>query len=297
VSSSFGDNNVTVFGARPTDGVLQVNGMDELNIGIIYGAVTRNTSSSAGAGQLRVFAMEYIDDRPNVLKTDNRTASARGADHDNIAIFTYGANYTHVFHTPSSGTFDVLAWGALQGGSWGTLSQRAAAFVGEAGWQPPLSDAKPWLTLGYSYGSGDSDPNDSRHGTFCQLLPTPRQYALFPFYNMMNNADAYASLGLKPTGKLTLRTEFHNLRLADAADLWYQGGGAFQSTTFGFQGRPSGNNKDLANVWDGSIAYQFSRVFGANLYYGHAWGGDVIKSIYPNDPNGHLAFVETIVRF
>jgi hypothetical protein len=76
-----------------------------------------------------------------------------------------------------------------------------------------------------------------------------------------------------------------------------QGGGAFQSTTFGFQGRPSGNNRDLANVWDGSFAYQVSKALGANVYYGHAWGGGVITSIYPSNPNGHRAFLETVVRF
>jgi hypothetical protein len=80
-------------------------------------------------------------------------------------------------------------WGVVQTGSWGDLAQRAGAFVGEAGWQPPVKVLKPWLSAGYSYGSGDGNPNDSHHGTFFQVLTTPRQYARFPFYNMMNNED------------------------------------------------------------------------------------------------------------
>ena len=94
-------------------------------------------------------------------------------------------------------------WGALQGGSWGNQTQHAAAFVGEAGWQPPVTMLKPWISAGYSYGSGDGDPNNGRHSTFFQLLPTPRQYARFPFYNMMNNEDLYATLNVRPLSKLS----------------------------------------------------------------------------------------------
>ena len=67
---------------------------------------------------------------------------------------------------------------------------------------------------GELYGSGDGNPKDSRHGTFFQVLTTPRQYARFPFYNMMNNEDAYATLNLRPVSKLGLRSEVHAMRLA-----------------------------------------------------------------------------------
>jgi hypothetical protein len=109
----------------------------------------------------------------------------------------------------------------LQTGSWGKLAQRAGAFVGEAGWKPPIKMLKPWLSAGYSYGSGDRNPNDSHHGTFFQVLTTPLQYARFPFYNMMNNEDWYGSLNLQPISKVTLRSEAHALRRASASDLWH----------------------------------------------------------------------------
>jgi hypothetical protein len=63
----------------------------------------------------------------------------------------------------------------------GAASQHAGAFVGEAGWEPPVKLLKPWVSAGYSYGSGGGNPTDSRHGTFFQDLPTPREYARFPF--------------------------------------------------------------------------------------------------------------------
>jgi Alginate export len=297
ISANSGENNVTLFGARPTQGVFQVKGMDELDVDTYYGAYTRSVETAHSAGELRVFALGYIDHRTLVLKTDNRPAPVRAADLGKIEIATWGADYAHVFNTTDAGKFDFLVWGAVQTGSWGSLSQHAGSFVGEAGWQPAVKVLKPWISAGYSYGSGDGNPNDSRHGTFFQVLTTPRQYARFPFYNMMNNEDLYASLNLRPASKLSLRSEAHTLRLASASDLWYSGGGAFQPNTFGYTGRPSNTNRGLANVWDLSADYQFTRSFAATLYYGRAWGKAVISAIYPKDANGQLFFLETNYRF
>jgi len=296
LSASSGQNNVTFFGARPTQGVFQVKGMDELDVDTYYGAYTRSVSAGKSAGELRVFALGYIDHRTRVLKTDNRPSAVRSADLGKIEIATWGADYVHVLNTADAGKFDFLIWGALQTGSWGALTQRAGAFVGEAGWQLPVP-VKPWISAGYSYGSGDGNPNDSRHGTFFQVLTTPRQYARFPFYNMMNNEDAYLTLNVRPTSKLSLRSEAHALRLANAHDLWYLGGGAFQPNTFGYTGRPSDSNRGLANVLDLSTDYQFTKSFAATLYYGHAWGKGVISAIYPKDADGQLIFLETNVHF
>jgi hypothetical protein len=292
-----GANNFTFFSARPTAGVFQVDGMPELDIEVYYGAFTHSFDSAHGAAQVRVFGLGYVDDRNTVLKTDNRSTAARTADLNKIEIATYGGDYVQVINTTNAGKFDYLVWGVFQGGSWGTLTQRAGAFVGEAGWQLPVTHLKPWLSAGYSYGSGDGNPNDSTHGTFFQVLTTPRQYARFPFYNMMNNEDFYGTLNLKPASKLTLRSEGHALRLANAADLWYSGGGAFQPKTFGYTGRPSNKSRGLANVWDVSADYQITRSFSTTFYYGHAWGESVISKIYPKDPNGQLFFLETNFHF
>ncbi|MFZ1141709.1 MAG: alginate export family protein [Candidatus Sulfotelmatobacter sp.] len=297
LSANSGQNNFTFFGARPTQGVFQVKGMDELQVDTYYGAYTRSVATQHSAGELRVFALGYIDHRTLVLKTDNRPTPIRTSDLGKIQIATWGADYAHVFNTTNTGKFDLLVWGVVQTGSWGNLAQHAGAFVGEAGWQPPVKVLKPWVSAGYSYGSGDGNPNDSRHGTFFQVLTTPRQYARFPFYNMMNNEDLYGTLNLRPGSKLALRSEVHTLRLASASDLWYLGGGAFQPQTFGYTGRPSNTNRGLANVWDLSADYPITRSFSATFYYGHAWGKGVITAIYPKGANGQLIFLETNLHF
>ena len=74
--------------------------------------------------------------------------------------------------------------------------------------------------------------------------------------------------------------------LANTADLWYLGGGAFQPKTFGYTGRPSNNFSSLAKVWDLSADYQITRSVSTTFYYGHAWGEAVIAKLYPKDPTG-----------
>jgi hypothetical protein len=188
-------------------------------------------------------------------------------------------------------------WGVWQNGSWGSLTQRAGAFAGEFGWQPPVQTGKPWLSAGYSFGSGDSNPADNRHGTFFQLLPTPRLYARFPFYNMENNEDFYGTAAFRFPRSLVVRSELHALRLANAQDLWYSGGGAFQPSTFGYTGRASGGGRSLANVWDASLDFPLRYGFSATLYYGFAWGKAVIANIYPAGTSAQFGYVETNFHF
>lgn len=292
-----GRNNFTFVAVRPTEGAFQVDAMGELNVDLFYGAYTLPTAYHSGAGELRLFAAGYIDQRGGVVKTDNRPLPVRAADTKQVRIGTYGGDYVQVFHTPEHGQFDFLVWGAMQDGSWGLLTQRAGAFAGEFGWQPPIRIANPWFSAGYSFGSGDSNPAGNVHGTFFQLLPTPRLYARFPFYNMENNEDFYATAEFHLPRSVLLRSEGHALRLANAQDLWYSGGGAFQPATFGYSGRTSGGSRSLANVWDASLDFPLRYGFGATLYYGYAWGKGVITNIYPAGTGAQFGYVETNFRF
>jgi alginate export protein len=288
--------NFTFFGGRPTRGVFQVDGWGELNANMFYGALTGQVQSKNSAAEWRLFALGYDDYRDNVVKTDNRPAAVRAADREHINIGTFGGHYLGAFRS-SAGTGDVLFWGVLQTGSWGKLDQRSWAFAAEAGWQSPvLLKVRPWLRGGYNYGSGDGNPNDNKHGTFFQVLPTPRVYARFPFFNMMNNRDAFGELVLRPSKALTIRADIHSLRLANKNDLWYSGGGMFQPWTFGYTGRPSDGQTGLATLYDASADYSVNTHFSIGAYYGHAAGKLVIQSIYPNGRNASLGYVELMFR-
>jgi hypothetical protein len=197
-----------------------------------------------------------------------------------------------------AGTLDFLARAVGQTGRWGRLDQRAYAVDFEAGWQPAiLPKLKPWLRGGYTLGSGDGNPNDRTHGTFFQILPTPRPFARFPFFNMENNCDIMGALILRPHKLVTISGEFHALALANASDLWYSGGGVFQPWTFGYTGRATGGAKSLANLYDTSLEYRVRPNVTATAYVGYAQGLAAMKAIYPKGQNGALGYLELNYRF
>ncbi len=289
--------NVTAIGALPTRGVFDVRGMSSLDVRVGYAAATKAFAWRGGSGEWRLFSLAYQDGR-TVVKTDNRPLAARQADAAEVRVGTLGAHYVHVVRT-QAGEVDLLLWGAVQGGDWGALTQRGSAGAAEIGFQPgntrPQGSAfvQPWFRAGWFRGSGDDDRTDARNGTFFQVLPTPRIYARMPFYNLMNLEDVFGSLSLT-TARLTLRADVHGLRLAESADLWYQGGGAFESQTFGYAGRPSGGSRDLALLMDVGADVRLGALT-LSAYMANASQRAVIRSLFPGG-SGRLFFVEAAVR-
>jgi len=89
----------------------------------------------------------------------------------------------------------------------------------------------------------------------------------------------------------------HSLRLASASDLWYVGGGAFQPSTFGHSGRPSNGHSTLATLYDVSGDITAGPRLSIGLYYGHAAGGRLTRSIYPGSGGAGFGCVELLFRF
>lgn len=289
-------DNFTFVAAVPTRGVFQTDGWGWNNVAFGYASYTHDWGSGNHAADTRFFAIDYEDWR-NVLKTDNRPVVIRRGDTENIHIQTFGAHSLHVF-TTNMGTIDALGWGALQTGRWGTQTQLAYALDFEAGYQPKVAPRlKPWIRGGFTLGSGDGNPNDNRHGTFFQILPTPRPYARFPFFNMMNTEDGFGALLLRPHSKVTVSSEFHSLRLSNANDLWYSGGGVFQPWTFGYTGRATSGRRSLANLYDTSLEYQATRRVTFTGYFGYAQGLAVMEQIYPQGKNGEFGYLEALFKF
>jgi hypothetical protein len=271
--------------------------MGELNIDLLYGAYTLQTSRSGNDGLLRLFGLGYLDERSSVIETDNRTLAARSATPNQIRLGSYGGNYLQMLRTKRHGQFNFLVWGVWQNGNWGDLRHRAGAFVGEFGWQPPVRLLNPWFSAGYSFGSGDSNPADSRHETYFQMVPSSRVYARFPFYDTENNEDFYGTAVFRLPHAVVLRSEWHALRLANARDLWYSGGGAFQSSAFGYTGRATSGARSLANVGDVSLDFPLRKSVSITMYYGHAWGKSVIETIYPAGTHAQFGYIESNFRF
>src|SRR5262249_11929885 len=141
------------------------------------------------------------------------------------------------------------------------------------------------------------NPNDTTHNTFFQILPTPRPFARFPFFDLVNNRDFLAILTLRPHKQVTIASEFHAMRLSNRNDLWYLGGGAFQPWTFGYQGRAAGGPQSLANLHDISLEYRYKPNITFTGYFGFANGRAITQAIYPKNKDGKLGYVEMAYRF
>ena len=290
--------NVTLFGAHPTQGGFDLDGNDEIDeITVGYAAFNLTRPRFSTNTDARLFYM-YYDDGRGLLKSDNRPLPAREADlGTDITIHSFGGNVQQVIPT-GAGPFDLLAWGLVQTGDWGPLDHGAHGYDFEAGWQPASVAWKPWLRVGYGRTSGDDDPADGDHGTFFQMLPTARIYSWSTFYNLQNNEDAFVQLILRPTQALVWRTDFHAIRVSEEKDLWYQGSGATladRNVGFGFPGRPAGGRNELLRIIETQLTYDWSPNISAGIYYGHVFGGGVVRSLFAED-DADFALLELTLK-
>lgn len=289
-----GSWDITTMFGRADQGVFNMNGNPELNVDIQYLAFTKSNWNDHFLW--RVFGIGYHDGRTGITKTDNRALAVRQTDHRNIRLGTYGADFMTAIPA-GSGQFDFMGWGALQNGRWGYQQQSSNAAAVEGGYQFLNVTSTPWIRGGWWRGSGDNNPNDGTHGTFVELLPTPRVYARTPIYNLMNLTDEFVQVIDRPNKKWDLRSDLHWLQLTSSKDLWYQGGGAFDNKVFGFTGRPSNGHSSFNNLWDISSDWHATPHLEVNLYYGHAWGKTVVQKIYPAGQTAQLFYLELIYRW
>jgi len=289
--------NLTAMYGVPTKGAFDLDGMDEIgNMDVIYAALNVGPNRWWGQSLGRVFYIYYDDGRP-LPKVDNRPTAVRNAARRfPIDIHTAGVDFARSF-TVGPGKADLLLWGAGQLGGWSGMAQEAWAAVGEAGYRFVNAPCKPWLRAGYTATSGSASSKGGVHGTFFQILPTARLYALFPFYNMMNINDLSSELVLAPRDNIETRTTFHNLWLSSSQDLWYQGGGAYDNDFFGYAGRPSSGRSYLATLLDTGVSWKVNRYLSTYAYYGHSFGGSVVSAIYAVSKQADYGYVEATFSF
>ncbi len=256
--------DVTAMAGRPTQGVYNMNANPELNVDIQYLGYTRYLAAKHVL--VRGFALGYHDGRTGLTKTDNRTAAARALDHKNIRIGTYGADAIAALPVGKN-TVDLLFWGVLQNDNWGLLDQRSGGFAVEGGLRFDHVRTQPWIRGGALRTTGDSNNTDGTHNTFFQVLPTPRVYARFPYFNQMNSKDEFVQLIDHAAKSLDIRTDLHFLQLTAPTDFWYSGGGAYDNRAFGFMGKPGNNHGSFSSLYDISADYAINKQLSFTAYY------------------------------
>ena len=159
---------------------------------VVHGAFTRKARSwqphegVASTSEWALFSTRYRDRRAVAAVVDNTGSLDRPVD---VTITAFGGSHARV--TPTRhGQLDTVLWAAAEAGDWYGQSHRAASIAAEVGHRWSRAAGRPWLRAGYLWSSGDGDRNDDRHGTFFQMLPSSRKYALSSTYAQMNLTDA-----------------------------------------------------------------------------------------------------------
>ena len=291
--------NATLHVSHPTQGGFNVHAEDQISkIDLAYAGFSAKKGTLLPETEARLFYIYYGDSRNAVQVVDNRPIVARPLlSNHNLSIHTIGTHLLGI-QKLGPGAVDYLGWGAYQFGDWTNLSQSAYAFTTEAGYQWTEEFLKPWVRVGYSIGSGDTNAKDGTHGTFYQILPTVRLYAKFPFFNMMNMQDAFAQFIVMPTQTTKVGVDFHHLMLAETADLFYGGAGATsRSGSFGYYGRASGGNSTVGQMVDISFTHNVNKFFSWGAYYAHAFGNDVTGNAYQSKNTADYGYVEFTASF
>lgn len=255
-------------------------------------------ASAAWTGKLpssewQVFSQVYRDRRTTMARPDNTGSLDAPVD---ITIGALGGSFARVSPT-RAGELDIVLWGAGELGDWYGQSQRAASVSVEAGHRWTNTSLRPWIRGGYAYASGDRDPFDNRHGTFFQMLPSSRKYALSAAYTQMNLKDAFVQAWIEPA-RFSARVELHRLHLASADDLWYQGSGATASKParfFGFSGRGAAATP-LGTIVESVVDVPIKRFWSINGYVGTMWGGEVVKQSFSGNRFTSW-FIENVIVF
>ena len=261
------------------------------NVQVAHGAYVRK--GQAATSEWTLFTTLYRDRRDGAAVVDNTFSADRPVE---VTIAAFGGSHARIMPT-AAGELDTVIWGAVETGDWYGQSHRAASVTAEVGHRWTGAAWRPWLRAGYLWASGDRDPFDDRHGTFFQMLPSSRKYALSSTYAQMNLTDAFVQAWFEPRGVKT-RIEVHAVGLASGQDLWYQGSGATASTGryFGFSGRAAGGHAGLGTVLEGAVDVPLKKYWSVNAYAGTMWGGDVVKHNFSGTRLGFW-FLESVIRF
>ena len=288
--------HATAVAFSPTQGGFEdAAGLMMPNVRVLGGSFTVRPPVLRNTAELQAFTLRYEDDRRVSARPDN---SGRAASIVDVGINTFGA--TLVAASPASeGTqWDALLWAVGQKGHWYEQKHRAFSIAAEVGHQWRSAPWQPWARAGMLWASGDDDPVDDRHGTFFQMLPTVRRYALTALYSQMNSRDLFVQALVRPVPALGLRADVRSVGLASARDHWYFGSGATQErgTQFGFATRPSNGGRDLASIAELSGDYAVSRHWSINGFFGIAHGGEVVRRAFAGRTMTFV-YAENVLQF
>lgn len=200
-------------------------------------------------------------------------------------VFTVG---TRVKSLP--GQFHGWDYGAEIAGQFGSVNQGgrrlehealAADVLGGYTWSNTIGS--PRVGIDFTYGSGDSNPNDNKHGTFDLLFGAAHKfYGIMDVTGLRNTISPSINFSLKPVEHLTLRTDYFLYWLADVNDLSYTEVGKGR-TASGYGIHP-GFSSHLGSEIDLVANYAAASWLNLQAGYSHFFVGDYIRQSVESVP-------------
>lgn len=287
--------HVTGSWLRPTQGGFEEDAnVHVAEVNVLAGTLNARPGAWLPRTDAQVFVYHYNDDREVTARPDNTGLPASEID---VGITTFGATLASAWPA-TGGEVDTLLWVALQAGDWYGDDHGGWSLAAEAGYQFTDAAWKPWLRAGLNLSSGDNDPDDGKHGTFFQMLPTARKYSLSTVYTQMNLRDLFVQALLRPSTSLGIRVDLHGLALMDSEDRWYFGSGVTQrtGTGFGYGTRASNGETAFGTVFEGSADYTINPHWSVNAYAGWIRGGAVVRRLF-SDATLTFVYGENVVNW
>jgi len=283
------------FGFRPlSGGVDHEDGLEPLDDLEVYGLSV--TATDLGGSGLPGFPYPYQELRVGLIRYDDARPGALVAARGEIEVTTLVAHWL-----AGGPDRDLILWLALQEGDWGPAEHGAWAAFAEAGRSFPDRPRSPAVRAGVALASGDGAPSGDGggdHHTFLNLLPTNHKwYGGMDFSAFSNLETAYlqGSLALPASWRAT--AELHTFRLAERADAWWGGSGAFEERTFGYAARnpaagPGFRSSHLGEELDVTFARPLPAGFGLTLAASYFLGGSAAAEVLTRDEDGAWGFAQ-----
>lgn len=162
------------------------------------------------------------------------------------------------------------------------LDHEAYALIVQGGYTFKDTWGKPRLGLEYAHGSGDSNPQDGKHGTFENLFPTNHKfYGYADFLSLQNLHDIRSILQLKPHSRVSVAVEGHLFWLADTSDSFYSVGGVARGGTGATAGTGYGVNPGygsfVGSEIDLVVGWAVTKFAQLEAGYAHFFHGDYVR--------------------
>jgi hypothetical protein len=171
--------------------------------------------------------------------------------------------------------FDYDFISVFQQGNNGNKVVRAFGGVAELGyslkhnWQPRFS-------FNYGYGSGDSNPSDSKDQRFEKLFGFGRPWSANDYFQWENIKAAKTRIEIKPTKKLRADGGYSNYWLSSNTDRWNKAN---------LRDKSGKSGDFIGYEYDARLLYKINNHLDSTLGYAYFAPGGFTKSVARSNPS------------